>query len=419
MRLVLTTISLIFSILCFSQVTTFETALADSGKYEFKKQARSQTPDYSVAYRILTNQVNQNPKSAELRYFLGCTIDKINGTSGEKMFQLKKKLTIKASEQFEEVNKLEPIYKGEKFISDPYSKLTLIWGSMAEAYLNRNLVDSARWAFLEGKERGGFIEPLLEFNRQLLNSCERNSILLTYGDLITIPIWYLQTIENFRNDITVVDLLLINTSWYPGYLKDKKNLSLGLSSAQLDSIKNIQWQSKIVEIVNARDTSQKLSWELRPTYKDSYIRKGDRILLDMLQQNFFTRPIYFSARSDTSLNLFLTKNLIDEGLVSRISNKPSKEDIVWVSKNLNSYNIRSIKAKDIRRSGDAIAILNGFRWTYYSNVHRLASRGNYDKAMKLIKQMRVRFSKKKLPFASEEQEKYFTDLFKQVHKNNR
>jgi hypothetical protein len=205
MRPSFTIIFIFISIFCFSQVTTtIQTVIVDSGKYEFKQQTQSQTPDYTAAYRILTNQVKLNPKNAELRYFLGYTIDRLNADDGKGMSQLKKEMTIKASEQFEEVNRLEPIYKGELFILDPYAKLASIWGSLAEAYLNRKLIDSAKWAFLEGKKRGGFIEPILEFNRQLLNSCGKNCILVTYGDNITIPIWFLQTIENFRSDITVV-----------------------------------------------------------------------------------------------------------------------------------------------------------------------------------------------------------------------
>ena len=219
-KVFITIISILSSTFCFSQVTTTaETTIVDSGKYEFKLQAKKDMADYSKAFRILTNQVKLNPKNAEYRYFLGYAIDRINADDGKGMFQLKKEMTIKASEEFEEVNRLEPIYKGELFILDPYAKLTSIWGSLAEAYLNRKLADSAKWAFSEGKKRGGFIDPILDFNRQLLNSCDKNAILVTYGDNITIPIWYLQTIENYRTDITVVDANLINTIWYPKYLK--------------------------------------------------------------------------------------------------------------------------------------------------------------------------------------------------------
>lgn len=422
MRPFTTIISLFISTLCFSQVTTtVETVIVDSGKYEFKLQAKRDTADYSKAYRILSNQVKLNPKNAEYRYFLGYSIDRLNADDGKGMYQLKKEMTIKASEQFEEVNRLEPVYKGELFILDPYAKLTSIWGSLAEAYLNRKLTDSARWAFSEGKKRGGFIDPVLEFNRQLLNSCDNNAILITYGDNITIPIWYLQTIENYRTDITVVDANLINTIWYPKYLKAERNLKLSFSDKVIDTIEYQQWQPQKVTITNLYDTTQNFSWELRPTYMDNYILKGDRILLDILQQSFYTRPIYFNNYSDSSYNLFLSPYLNDEGLVNRLTSKifDYKADVVKVSKNLYSYNIDKLKKEDIAKSRDAAIVLNGFRWAYFNNVYHLMIHGNYEKANELIKLMVDKFPKDKLPFTSEEIEKYFADFFQQVDKNYR
>jgi len=422
MRTFISIISFLFSTLCFSQVTTsVETVIVDSGKYEFKLQAKKDTADYSKAFRILTNQVKLNPKNAEYRYYLGYTIDRLNADDGKGMLQLKKEMTIKASEQFEEVNRLEPIYKGELFILDPYAKLTSIWGSLAEAYLNRKLIDSAKWAFNEGKKRGGFIEPILEFNRQLLNSCDKNAILVTYGDNITIPIWYLQTIENYRTDITVVDANLINTIWYPKYLKAERNLKMSFSDAVIDTIEYKQWQSQQVTVINSIDTTQNFSWELRPTYMYNYILKGDRILIDIFQQNLFSRPIYFSNNSDSTYNLFLSPYLVDEGIVNRVIPKVIdwNSNVLTIHNNIKQYNIDKVKNDDIIKSRDAIIVLNGFRWCYYNNIYNLIAQLNYDKANELIKIMDEKFKKDKLPFTSIEAEQYFTDLFKQADKNYR
>ena len=422
MRPFVTIISFFISTLSFSQVTTsVQTVIVDSGKYEFKLQAKKDTADYSKAFRILSNQVKLNPKNAEYRYFLGYAIDRLNADDGKGMFQLKKEMTIKASEQFEEVNRLEPVYKGELFILDPYAKLTSIWGSLAEAYLNRKLADSAKWAFTEGKKRGGFIEPILEFNRQLLNSCDKNAILVTYGDNITIPIWYLQTIENYRTDITVVDANLINTIWYPKYLKAERNLKISFSDAVIDTIEYKQWQSQQVTVANPIDTTQKFSWELRPTYMDNYILKGDRILLNIFEQNFYSRPIYFNNNSDSSYNLFLSPFLVDEGLVNRVTPNifDYRTDIVKISKNLYTYNIDKVQKEDIAKSRDAAKVLNGFRWAYFNNVYHLVTQSNYDKAKELIKLMGDKFNTDKLPFTSVEVEKYFADFFQQVDKNYR
>ena len=89
MRPFITIISFFILPLCFSQVTTsVETVIVDSGKYEFKLQAKKDTADYSKAFRILSNQVKQNPKNAEFRYFLGYAIDRLNADDGKGMFQL-------------------------------------------------------------------------------------------------------------------------------------------------------------------------------------------------------------------------------------------------------------------------------------------------------------------------------------------
>ncbi len=419
MRVFFAGISLLFSTICISQVTTtIQRVIVDSGKYEFKLQAKSDTPNYSKAYQILTNQVKINPKNAELRYFLGYTIDRLNVDDGRGMIQLKKEMTIRASEQFEEVNRLEPIYKGELFILDPYAKLSSIWGSLAAAYLSQKLIDSAKLAFSEGKKRGGFNEPILEFNRQLLNSCDKNAVLITYGDNTTFPVWYLQTVENYRSDITAVDANLINTVWYPKYLKAEKNLKLSFSDAVIDTIEYTQWKAQIVSAVNPGDTTQKFNWELRPTYLDEYILKGDRILLDIIQQNFYTRPVYFVSNSDSSYNLFLSSYLADEGLVNRLKDRAFNfsGDTVVVSRNLYNYSIAKIKSADIAKSRDAVIVLNNFRWAFLNNISNLANQANYAEARELIKHMTSKFPKEKLPFESEETEKYFKDFFQQVEK---
>ena len=292
---------------------------------------------------------------------------------------------------------------------------------MAEAYLNRNLIDSAKWAFSEGKRRGGFIESILEFNRQLLNSCDKNAILVTYGDNITIPIWYLQTIENYRSDITVVDANLINTVWYPKYLKAERKLNISFSDAIIDTIEYKQWQPQQITVTNSIDTTQNFSWELRPTYMDNYILKGDRILIDIFQQNIFSRPIYFNNNSDSSYNLFLTPYLVDEGLVNRVIPKEIdwNSNLLTTTKNIYQYNIDNVKKEDIIKSRDAVMLLNGFRWCFLSNVYNLVTQGDYDKAKELIKLMGEKFKIDKLPFTSIEVEKYFADFLQQIDKNYR
>lgn len=50
--------------------------------------------------------------------------------------------------------------------------------------------------------------------RNMLNSCDMNAILLTYGDNDTFPLWYLQQVEEVRPDVAVINMSLLGTSWY-------------------------------------------------------------------------------------------------------------------------------------------------------------------------------------------------------------
>lgn len=61
-----------------------------------------------------------------------------------------------------------------------------------------------------------------DYTKAILNSTEKNSIIFSYQwDYFVSPSYYFQFVENFRNDVTVIDKELLRRSWY--YNQQKHN----------------------------------------------------------------------------------------------------------------------------------------------------------------------------------------------------
>jgi tetratricopeptide (TPR) repeat protein len=210
---------------CFSQQTSsgrklgqdFQ-SLLEKGKKVFKDQ------NYAVALQYLKEAEQLQPNNQEVHYYLGYTYERLSAKDGSEMLNTNFRLTIKSSEHFERAIEISPKYQGELLILDPYSKVTGVWGSLAIAYFVRGKVDSAIWAFKEGQLRGGYFPEIMEINENIMASCAKDAILFTNGDNDTYPMWYLQVVENYRTDITVVNLSLLNTPWFIKYTENLKCL---------------------------------------------------------------------------------------------------------------------------------------------------------------------------------------------------
>jgi hypothetical protein len=206
-----------------------------------------------------------------------------------------------------------------------------------------------------------------------LKSCAPNSILFTYGDNDSFPVWYVQDVENVRRDIRVANLSYIQAGWYIEMMRqkafDSDPMPLTLTPdkyvegtrEQLPVNNQVKKPVELKEIVQfAGNDDQKYKVDLsgrgdymnyipankfiidvdtakvlsngtvKPYYKNRIVSpmiweysetdafKGDLAIMDLLSTNKWDRPIYFSTTVPSTQYKGLEKYFIQEGLAYRV-----------------------------------------------------------------------------------------------------
>ena len=85
----------------------------------------------------------------------------------------------------------------------------------------------------------------VEYAWNILAGLDKGSLLFTNGDNDTFPIWYLQEVEHFRRDVTVVNLSLVNLPWYVKQMRRRDPpllLDKGVSDEWLDKLQPIMYE---------------------------------------------------------------------------------------------------------------------------------------------------------------------------------
>jgi hypothetical protein len=251
---------------------------------------------------------------------LGYAYGRFNSSDGATIPEMQMPLVLKASAEFEQVNKLTPLYKGETVVLDPYSKITSEWGALALCYLANNKPDSAVWAFKQGKGRGGFDEFILSINRTILKNCSKNAILISLGDDYTFPMYYLQVVEKLRGDVSMFDISLLSSYWYPKFIEQTTPLKFGIKEPDLDTINYAPWADTIISIPVFK-TNKVFSWTVKPTNQEHYVLRGDRILLGLLMENKFKRDVFFTKGFAVDQQLSLDSCLLSYMLLDKLNAK--------------------------------------------------------------------------------------------------
>lgn len=262
----------------------------------------------------------------------------------------------------------------KKYIAPKIAGPVIIAGSLLAAPV---LMASQNW---DDHDRSGRYTAVA-MAKAYLSSCDKDAILFTIGDNDTFPLWYAQEIEHFRTDVKIVNTSLFMTDWYIDQMKAKSYesdpLPISFTHDQfvgdnLDYVAYIQkidtrWNIKdfLDFIKNPKSTvglqngqtihfypTNKIRLNIdknliiknkvvNPKYNDSIVPyldidiKGNALyknrlmMLDILANNNWKRPIYFSGGAfDDEDYLWLKDYLQLDGMVYKlvpIRNVPSKD----------------------------------------------------------------------------------------------
>ena len=216
--------------------------------------------------------------------------------------------------------------------------------------------------------------------KNYLDSCEKDAILFTNGDNDTFPLWYLQEVEGYRTDVRIVNLTLASTEWFIDMIRRKAydGLPIKLSMEKDDYRQGTRDYVPIVErkksdaYINVEDLvnfvldesnqemfgqGQKMNYFPTRRFRvpvdsatvvsngtvqpedagrvldavewevgGSYILKSELVMLDILANNNWERPLYFANTMPKSSYFGLQDYMQHEGFTYRLVPFKVKDD---------------------------------------------------------------------------------------------
>ncbi|MCF8308561.1 MAG: hypothetical protein K9I68_06085 [Bacteroidales bacterium] len=320
-------------IILSSNLTAQEKSMKEKAMSEFKKE------HYNKAIELMEKAKKEHPKDAEIYYYLGF-FNHYRAYDSRPLAGYDFSHSQKIFQYLDKAIELDPNHGNAKYF----------YGAECSANAFNSLqdyeLDSLKYFYRRAYEKGAYPEWLLEFGRNMLNSCDKNAILFTVGNPDHDVCSYLQLHENVRTDITVLSTFYTNRPWYVKFLKNGleggvRDLTINLTDKQIMRIHNFKWDTTTVNIPLSQQIRKRydlqgdfnMKWTVAPDLQSNrkhkkienekikkrvYLSVRRAMILQIVEDNYNKRPIYFSNFKDSFIYAGLDKFFRDCGFVSKV-----------------------------------------------------------------------------------------------------
>ena len=238
-----------------------------------------------------------------------------------------------------------------------------------------------------------------DFGANYLNSMQRDGhpIILTNGDNDTFPLWYNHEVEGVRTDTRVVNMEYLQTDWYIDQMKrqayDSPPLPISLSHEDYK-----EGRMEYVPI----DTDSIVIGPASISLKDKQgLYKNELIVLDMLLQANWERPVYMSISMGSDILPFLRDHLILEGLAYRISPTATTQriDVERLYDNImHRFRYGGLSTKGIYVDEDVKRMANTHQLIMGVLIDSLLQRGDLKRAVNVCHKWQKEMPQENVPY---------------------